>query len=47
MVNLCRMLANPSSVAELYFLPLIESTDQPRRRLADAARAAVITSYES
>jgi len=46
-VNLCRQLARPKSVAEVRFLPLIDATDQPRRALADGARAAVVENYES
>ena len=43
--NFFRMLARPGAVADLHFLPVIDATDQPRRILADAARAAVIESY--
>lgn len=46
-VNLARQLARPKSVAEVRFLPLMDATDQPRRALADGARAAVVDSYES
>jgi len=46
-VNLCRQLARPKSVAEVRFLPPIDATDQPRRALADGARAAVVENYES
>ena len=47
MSNLVRMLARPAAEAEVHFLPTIDATGQPRRVLADAARAAVISSYES
>ncbi len=46
-VNLCRQLARPKSVAEVVFLPAIYAKDQPRRRLADGARAAVVECYEN
>jgi 1-acyl-sn-glycerol-3-phosphate acyltransferase len=45
--NFARMLAGPAAIAEVHFLSSIDATGQPRRRLADAARAAVISSYES
>jgi len=45
-VNLCRQLARPKSVAEVRFLPPMEAKDQPRRVLADGARAAVVEGYE-
>lgn len=41
--NLFRQLARPASIAEIHFLPAIDATDQPRRLLAQAARAAVIS----
>lgn len=47
LMNLCRQLARPKSIGELHFLPVISAVDQPRRALADGARAAVISSYES
>lgn len=47
LVNFTRLLARPGVVADLHFLAVIDSSDKPRRALADAARAAVITSYES
>jgi len=47
LMNLCRQLARPRSIAEVNFLPLISAVDQPRRALADGARAAVVSSYES
>ncbi len=47
LVNLTRLLARPGVVADLHFMPVIKSTGKPRRELADAARAAVIASYES
>lgn len=46
-VNLCRQLARPKSVAEVRFLPVMDATGQPRRALADGARAVVVDSYES
>ncbi|MGA9573357.1 MAG: 1-acyl-sn-glycerol-3-phosphate acyltransferase [Lysobacterales bacterium] len=46
-MNLCRQLARPKSVAEVHFLPVISAVDQPRRVLADGARAAVVGSYEN
>jgi len=46
-VNLCRQLARPKSVAEVRFLAPIDATDQPRRALADGARAAVVENYAS
>lgn len=46
LMNLCRQLARPKSIADVHFLPLISSIDQPRRALADGARAAVVSSYE-
>ena len=46
-VNFCRQLARPKTVAEVHFLPSISALDQPRRVLAEGARAAVITRYES
>lgn len=46
-VNLCRQLARPASVAEVRFLPPIDAAEQPRRALADGARAAVVAGYES
>lgn len=47
LTNLSRQLARPKSVAQVSFLPVISATDQPRRSLADGARAAVINSYEN
>ena len=47
LVNFCRQLARPKSIAEVHFLPVINAADQPRRFLADSARAAVISRYES
>jgi len=46
-VNLFRQLARPKSVAEVRFLPLMDAADQPRRALADGARAAVVENYDS
>lgn len=45
--NFARVLSRPGAEAEVHFLPPISSIDQPRRALAEAARAAVINSYES
>lgn len=47
LMNLCRQLARQKTIAEVHFLPVISAADQPRRALADGARAAVIKSYES
>ena len=47
LINVCRQLARPKTVADIHFLPAISAVDQPRRALADGARAAVINSYES
>jgi len=44
--NIGRVLARPGCVAEIHFLPLIDATGQPRRSLADRARAAVVSSYD-
>lgn len=46
LINLCRQLARPKSIAEVHFLPVLSAQNQPRRVLADGARAAVINSYE-
>jgi 1-acyl-sn-glycerol-3-phosphate acyltransferase len=46
-MNLCRQLARPKTVAEVHFLPVISAVDQPRRALAECARAAVVSSYAS
>ena len=46
LINLCRQLARPKSVAQVHFLPVISAANQPRRALAEGARAAVIKSYE-
>ena len=46
LMNLCRQLARPKTVAQLHFLPTFSAIDQPRRALADGARTAVINSYE-
>ena len=45
--NFARMLAGPKSIAEVAFLPTIDANGKPRRALSEAARAAVISSYES
>lgn len=46
LTNLFRQLARPVSIAQVKFLPAIDATDQPRRFLAETARAAVIESLE-
>jgi len=46
LVNFFRMLAQPAAVADINFLPPMDATGQPRRILADAARTAVINSYQ-
>lgn len=45
LVNFIRMLAQPPAEADIHFLPAMDAAGQPRRILADAARAAVIESY--
>jgi 1-acyl-sn-glycerol-3-phosphate acyltransferase len=45
--NFVRLLARPGAVADLHFLPTINALGQPRRTLAEASRAAVISSYET
>jgi 1-acyl-sn-glycerol-3-phosphate acyltransferase len=45
--NFGRLLARPGAVADVHYLPVIETTGKQRRILADAARTAVIGSYES
>jgi len=47
LANFVRVLARPGVIADVHFLPPIDSKDQPRRALADASRAAVISSYAS
>ena len=47
LVNFYRQLSRRKSIAEVHFLPAISAADQPRRFLADSARAAVISRYES
>jgi 1-acyl-sn-glycerol-3-phosphate acyltransferase len=39
--NFIRILGEPGGVAEVHFLPILDSTDQPRRALAVSARAAI------
>lgn len=46
LVNFIRMLAQPAVIADIHFLPPMDATGQPRRKLADAARTAVINSYK-
>jgi len=47
LVNLTRLLARPTVIADVHFLSTLDSVNKPRRELADAARAAVISAYES
>jgi 1-acyl-sn-glycerol-3-phosphate acyltransferase len=47
LANFARLLARPGAVADVRFLPVINSTGKPRRVLADMVRAAVISSYEA
>ena len=47
MANFSRLLARPGVVADLHFLLMIDAAGKPRRLLADTARDAVVTSYES
>lgn len=47
LINFTRLLSRPGVVADMHFLPVIDSAGKPRRELADAARAAVIARYES
>lgn len=46
LMNFIRMLAQPAAIADIKFLPPMDATGQPRRILADAARAAVMGSYD-
>lgn len=45
--NFVRVLARPGVTAEVHYLPAFSAVDKPRRELAEASRAAVISSYES
>jgi len=45
--NFGRILARPGVIAEVHYLPALSAAGKPRRELADASRAAVISSYES
>ncbi len=47
LANFSRLLARPGATADVHFLPTIDSTGKPRRALAETARAAVISHYES
>lgn len=47
MMNLGRLLARRGAQAEVSFLPAMSAAGQPRRALADAARAVIIESYEA
>ena len=44
--NFVRMMAQPVAIADINFLPPMDATGQPRRVLADSARAAVIESFQ-
>ncbi len=46
LVNFGRLLARPGATADLHFLPPLQTNGIPRRVLADAARAAVLKSYD-
>ncbi|MGB7452206.1 MAG: lysophospholipid acyltransferase family protein [Lysobacterales bacterium] len=46
LINVCRQLARPKAVAQVHFLPVISALNQPRRVLADGARASVVSCYE-
>jgi len=46
MMNIGRLLARPGAKADIHFLPLLDAAGKPRRTLADAARAAVVNSYD-
>jgi hypothetical protein len=46
-LNFVRQLARPVAVADIHFLPTISAAGQPRRELAEASRAAVVSSYET
>ena len=46
LTNLFRQLARPVSIAQVTILPPNDATDQPRRFLAESARAAIIESLE-
>ncbi len=46
MRNIGRLLARPGAEADVNFLPLIDATEKPRRALAEAARAAIMSSYD-
>jgi 1-acyl-sn-glycerol-3-phosphate acyltransferase len=39
--NFLRLLGEAGGVAEVHFMPILESTDQPRRSLAMGARASI------
>jgi 1-acyl-sn-glycerol-3-phosphate acyltransferase len=45
--NFARLLAQPAAIADVHFLPVIDSRGKPRRELAEAARAAIVSRYES
>ena len=46
LMNFFRQLARRNSIAEVHFLPVMSADNQPRRALADGARAAVKASYD-
>lgn len=45
--NIGRVLARRGVTAEVHYLPAMSAAGKPRRELAEASRAAVISSYES
>lgn len=45
--NFGRVLARRGVTAEVHYLPAFSAAGKPRRELAEASRAAVISSYES
>ena len=47
MKNFLRVLARRGVTADLHFLPPFSAEGKPRRELAEASRAAVVTSFES
>jgi len=42
MGNFLRLLGDPNRIAEVHFLPVIETHEEGRRKLADGARAAIL-----
>jgi 1-acyl-sn-glycerol-3-phosphate acyltransferase len=45
--NIVRVLARKGVTAELHFLAPLEAAGKPRRELAEASRAAVVSAYEA